>query len=210
MPKSAKVKKAVPTSAVAKPAATPGPNGLPRKKTRAKRAANPTPRPARERLLQLQKRFEPRPRPERKPRKRPYQPRCYHKMTEREVKEIVLARYGSLTDFSHWHATIASIARRFRRPNMTVQYAIQKWQQRGCFEDRREQNGQHVQFKVVQHKLKDLLLDQQTLQAWSGFTLADRCAILRQHNNVDIRWWALRYFYQKHGVRLLATNYIYQ
>jgi hypothetical protein len=101
MPKSAKVKKAVPTSAVAKPAATPGPNGLPRKKTRAKRAANPTPRPARERLLQLQKRFEPRPRPERKPRKRPYQPRCYHKMSEREVKEIVLARYGSLTDFSH-------------------------------------------------------------------------------------------------------------
>jgi hypothetical protein len=181
----------------------------PRKKKRTAHAAASKPVSV-ERLRQLKSQFKPREPPERKPRKRAYQPRAYHTVGEREVKQMVLARYGSLTDFSQWRATIAAIARQHRRPQMTVQYALQKWRERGRHEDRRSSNGQHVQFKVVREGLRELLLHPETLRKWSGFTLAERCATLRQHFNVDIGWWALRYFYRKHGVRNLSTNFAYR
>jgi transposase len=162
-----------------------------------------------ERLQQLQRHFEPRARPERKPRKRAKQPRAYHNVSEQEVKLWVQARYGSLTDFSHWHEPIKSIAERFHRRDMTVHYAIKKWRERGGHVDLRFRNGNR-EFKVERFGLRDLLLHPETLRCWSGFTLAERCATLRQHYGVDIGWWALRYFYRKHGVRNLSTNFAYR
>ena len=74
----------------------------------------------------------------------------------------------------------------------------------------RKNNGAHVKFKVVKHGLQDMLLNRETLAKWAQFTLAHRCAILRQHYNIDIEWWALRNFYVKHKIGLYATNYVYQ
>jgi transposase len=183
------------------------PEPRPRKK---KRTAPERPAVAPERLQQLQSLFKPRERREPRPRKRAKAPRAYHNLSEREVQEMVLARYGSLTDFSRVARTVREVAERHRRPQMTVQYALQKWRERGRHEDRRRHNGAHVQFKVDRAGLRELLLQPATLRQWSGFTLAERCQILRQHFQVDISLWSLRYFYAKHGVRNLSTNFAYR
>ena len=70
-----------------------------------------------------------------------------------------------------------------KRPN-TVYYAINQWIRHGEYVDRRKNNGKHVKYRIAMHKLEDYILDNKTLEKWSGRGLQDRCLMLEKSHNV--------------------------
>ena len=69
-----------------------------------------------------------------------------------------------------------------------------------CWERRCKING----------AVKEHLLSHKCLQAWSGFTIAHRCKLIKQKYDLTVSEKVLMYFYKKHGIKYRVVNFGYQ
>ena len=123
----------------------------------------------RKHIEKLRKLFEPKVKTRKKQDVNREDARVYHKLSAREVKQMVYMRFRSLTDFDGpVYMGFAAIAKRLNKYVNTVQYAIKHWMKHRQYVDRRKGNGTHVQYKVTLHKLESYILDKNTLEKWSG------------------------------------------
>jgi len=146
-------------------------NGPPRKKTRVPKVPDKTGFKQHDRKLieKLRKLFEPKVKAKKKQDVNREDARVYHKLSAREVKQMVYMRFRSLTDFDGpVYMSFPAIAKRLNKYVNTVQYAIKHWMKHRQYVDRRKGNGTHVQYKVTLHNLESYILDKNTLEKWSG------------------------------------------
>jgi len=124
-------------------------NGPPRKKTRVQKAPDKTgfkqTQPDRKHVEKLRKLFEPKVKAIKKQDVNREDARVYHKLSVREVKQMVMLRFGNLHNFDGpVHMGFATIAKRLNKYPNTVHYAIKHWVQHRQYVDRRKGNGTHV------------------------------------------------------------------
>lgn len=59
---------------------------------------------------------------------------------------------------------------------------------------------------MLEPELRNLLLEQRTLDAWAPYSLDERCDIIKTVFNVKISRQLLGIFYKDHNVKLMSTK----
>ena len=114
-------------------------------------------------------------------------------------KRIILARYGSLEDFSRVRKTLTQIHKRFRVPVCTIHKLLNAFEQRGCNLDLL--GRKYERYKMLAPRLQDMLLDERLLQSWIPMTTRERSRAIFDNFGVRISPTHLRRFYREHGVK---------
>lgn len=73
--------------------------------------------------------------------------------------------------------------------------------------DGQANKGQYLHGKLI-GKLKEFLLNQDTLQRWAGFSLSHRCNVLAIEKQVVVHPATLMRFYKRNGVKYYSLTYV--
>ena len=121
---------------------------------------------------------------------------------------IVYLRYGSLENFDQCHMRIPDIARRTNCHYSTVNMFLHRFRERGyqILPPQYKNSGRSLK---IDGALREYLLGQDTLEAWTAYTLRRRCALIKKDWGVDIPFTTLFYFYRRHGIKNRARHYAY-
>ena len=138
-------------------------------------------------------------------------PKYYRALREADVKQLILARFQSLTDLSAVHMSFPALAKRFRIPVSTCFYAIKMYRQRGlAYVNGRLTNIRPPRTFKLTSAIASYLRGHDTLQKWSGWTLQQRCKQIRKEFGLALSPSGLKRFYNRQGVKFLTCSYIYQ
>ena len=139
-------------------------------------------------------------------RKEPvYQAEFRRPVTKSDTIRIYRLRHsGSQPPLSY-----AKIGQMMRMPTMTVFQAYKRFTTNGNkFVDGNLRKGKYQHGKLV-GDIKDFLLNRQTLQEWSGFSLQHRCHLIKKRLRVAVDPSTLMRFYKRNGIKYYTLAYRY-
>lgn len=117
-------------------------------------------------------------------------------------------RYGSLEDFSCANMKKIDVAKHMYLPWMTVHNVLTKF----INGNKRLQVFDHVdrRFGKIPDDVKQFLLEKQTLQAWSPFSLYERVEIIRRVLGIQTSYSTLRRFYKSNRITFQTAKQVYR
>jgi len=125
-------------------------------------------------------------------------------VTEGDAVRIYRLRHSGARPPSY-----AQIGRLMRMPTMTVFQAYKRFAANGNrFVDGNLRKGQYPHGKLV-GATREFLLNRQTLQEWSGFSLQHRCHLLQKRLRVAVDPTTLMRFYKRNGIKYYTLAYKY-
>ena len=118
-------------------------------------------------------------------------------------------RYGSMTDFSKTVRTTTHISKLCYIPFSTVARIIKNFEHSGYNLDQVNKKKKRS-FKCIPLHVRSILLQQDLLQAWHPYSLAERVKLLLSTLGVNISPDTLWNFYISHGIRLRTGQAVYR
>ena len=83
-------------------------------------------------------------------------------------KRVILARFGSLEDFTRVRMTITEIHKRLRVPMCTIHKLLRTFEERGC--DLARLGRKYERFRMLPPRLRGMLVDESLLRTWIPLT----------------------------------------
>jgi len=105
--------------------------------------------------------------------------------------------------------SFGAIGKLLCRRKQTIHLAFKRYQERGCYIDMRDLNGRNNKRRKIDDAMQARLLDRELLQRWSGYTLGQRCMLLKRDFDLTLSEKGLEEFYKRNKVGYIAVGYIY-
>ena len=143
---------------------------------------------------------------------KPLKMRFRRKITEDDLRRGLFLRYGGQPHLGVARMSLSEVARQLRIPQASFFNAFKRYTNDGFQVINRHKlpRPHHKRMTKLKDAVADYLLDFKTLQAWSGFTLEQRCKLIEQKFGISVRYRALSLFYRKHKVKRYVVGYKYQ
>ena len=129
--------------------------------------------------------------------------------TPDQKRLVVCVYFGSITDFEQNAFTMANVGRMFRMPTNSVRRIVHEFRLSGfdlnCF-----QRQAKPRFKMLSSAMRKVLLDPQTLQEWSSYSIAERVQLIKGKYDVSISKNILEKFYKASNVKYRPLKWAYR
>jgi transposase len=143
-------------------------------------------------------------------REKPFKERFCRALTAEDLKRIFFLRHGCHDDDSQVMLPYLQISRKLRIPFATLYVALKQYKLRNrTFVRGRENNSRPMHSRKLTVVARSYLLDRSTLEAWSGYSLRQRCTLLREVKGVSIQVTTLWDFYKREGIKYYKSSTTY-